>query len=617
MPKKLIIYIALLLCYPALSNAQEIITGLQSNPLLSGQANMQGSYKSGAADPLELPFFDDFTRRSFLPSPKWWSDNYAFINNTYSNQQITIGIATLDALDNEGKLYETATSEGFEADHLTSQPLNLNYPSTENIWLSFYYQPGGLGDKPELKDSLTLQFFAPEESRWRSVWKADTSRQLKFKPVIIRIENSRYLKNGFKFRFVNWASLSSDIKDPSMIGNCDHWNIDYVYLDKNRNAADTSIADVAFRAPLRSILKTYEAMPWKQFRQVYLQEMGSAIPIHYRNNDIITRNVTRNFEIRDMFTNTISHSFSAGAANVDPFTNVDYNANLIYTFNNSSTDSAIFRITCYLKTDDFDPKGNDTIIYNQVFRNYFAYDDGSSEGGYGINGQGSRNAMVAYRFKSYLQDTIRAIRICFNDSYLNSNQRAFDLMIWDDNNGLPGNVIYSADNVLVEPGDEINGYHTYILPDGVMVNGVFYAGWRQRSETFLNAGFDVNTPNRSRQYYWLNGTWLQSQKDGSIMIRPVVGAPIKSTSSDDVNPPDPKRYTIWPNPASDYINLNCSDLANSRSAFISIIDMQGRELMKVQYSERIDISRIRPGIYTVITISEGRRTGYFRLVITK
>ena len=54
-----------------------------------------------------------------------------------------------------------------------------------------------------------------------------------------------------------------------------------------------------------------------------------------------------------------------------------------------------------LKTDDFDPKGNDTLIYYQVFKNYFAFDDGSSEGGYGINGLGSRNAMVAYRFTSY------------------------------------------------------------------------------------------------------------------------------------------------------------------------------------------------------------------------
>jgi hypothetical protein len=617
MHKKLILNIVFLLCYPVLSHAQEIITGLQTNSALSGQVNMQVQNKADAANPIELPFFDDFTGHSFIPSSKWWIDNYAFINNTYSNQQVTIGMATLDALDDAGKLYETAGSEGFEADHLTSQQVNLNYPSSENIWLSFYYQPGGLGDEPELNDSLTLQFFAPEEAKWHSVWKADTSRQLKFEPVIIRIDNPRYLKNGFKFRFVNWASLSPNLNDPSMIGNCDHWNIDYVYLDKNRNAADTSLADVAFRTPLRSILKTYEAMPWKQFRQVYLQEMGSAIPIHYRNNDMITRNVTRNFEIRDIFTNTVSHSFSAGAANVEPFTNVDYNANLIYTFNNSNTDSALFRITCYLKTDDFDPKGNDTINYNQVFSNYFAYDDGSSEGGYGINGQGSRNALAAYRFKSYMQDTVRAIRICFNDSYLNSNQRAFDLMIWDDNNGLPGNVIYTDENVLVEPGDEINGFHTYILPDGVMVNGVFYAGWKQRSETFLNAGFDVNTPHRGRQYYWLNGAWMQSQKEGSIMIRPVVGAPIKTTSSDGESPVVTKNYRMWPNPASDYINLDCSDLSVSRTACISIVDLQGRELMKVPYSERIDISRLKPGIYTVITLSDSRRTGYFRLVITK
>jgi hypothetical protein len=615
--KKLAINIAILLSYQALSSAQEIITGLKTNQVLINKKTNSIQSKGIAADTIELPFFDDFSEHSNTPAEKWWSDDYAFINNTYSDQQITIGMATMDALDSSGKLYETASSEGFEADHLTSRPLNLNFPSSDNIWLSFYYQPGGLGDEPESNDSLTLQFYAPGEARWYSVWETPGTAVEKFKSVIIRIENPRYLKKGFKFRFVNWASLSTSFNEPSMIGNCDHWNIDYVYLDRNRSAADTATADVAFRTPLRSILKTHEAMPWKQFRQVYLQEMGSFIPIHYRNNDMIIRNVTRNFEIRDMFSNTVSHSFSAGATNIDPFTNVDYNAGLIYTFNNSNNDSALFKITCYLKTDDFDPKENDTITYNQVFSNYFAYDDGSSEGGYGINGQGSKNAMAAYRFKSYLQDTIRAISICFNDSYLNSNQRAFDLMIWDDNNGLPGNIIYSVENVLVEPGDEINGFHTYVLPDGVAVNGEFYAGWKQRSETFLNAGFDVNTPHRGRQLYWLNGVWLQSQKEGSIMIRPVVGAPLKTTSSDDANPVIAKTYRMWPNPASDYINLDCDDLALSGSAYISIIDLQGREFMRVPYSERIDISSLKPGLYTVITISGGRRTGYFRLVKTR
>lgn len=615
--RKLAINIAILLCFQAHSSAQEVVTGLQTNSALIHKTTRSVQSKGTAADTIDLPFFDDFSQQSNTPAEKWWSDNYAFINNTYSDQQITVGMATLDALDNTGQLYETANSEGFEADHLTSQPLNLNFPTSENIWLSFYYQPGGLGDEPEMNDSLTLQFFAPAEAKWYSVWKTPGSAAEKFKPVIIRIENSRFLKKGFKFRFVNRASLTTSFNEPSMIGNCDHWNIDYVYLDRNRNAADTSLADVAFRNPLRSILKTHEAMPWKQFRQVYLQEMGSFIPIHYRNNDMITRNVTRNFEIRDMFTNTVSHSFSAGATNIDPFTNVDYNAGLIYTYNNSNNDSALFRITCYLKTDDFDPKENDTITYNQVFSNYFAFDDGSSEAGYGINGQGSRNAMVAYRFKSYMQDTIRAINICFNDSYGNSNQRAFDLMIWDDNNGLPGNILYSAENMIVEPGDKINGFVTYILPDGVMVDEVFYAGWKQRTETFLNAGFDVNTPHNGRQFYWLNGVWLQSQKEGSIMIRPVLGAPLKTTSSDDKSPAVTNNLRIWPNPASDYINLNCDDLLLSRSAYIMIIDIQGRELMKVPYNNRINISSLKAGLYTVITISDGRRNGYFRLVKTR
>jgi hypothetical protein len=612
--KKLIKYIVpFFFFFPELSPAQEVITGLQTNPYVQAETSFPVYYKGTAADTINIPFFDDFSGHSNIPDKNKWSDNFVFINNTYSDNQITTGIATFDAIDNSGKLYETANSEGFEADHLTSLPLNLVYSPADNVYLSFVYQPGGLGDSPEPNDSLILQFYAPYEAKWYSVWKAADTLFKRFRPVIIKIDNPRYLRRGFKFRFVNWASLAKS-DDPSMIGNCDQWNVDYVYLNRNRNAADTTFADVAFRTPVRSLLKTHEAMPWKQFRQVYLQEMGSSIPIHYRNNDLIVRNVTRNFEIRDMYTNTVSYSFSAGATNIDPRTNVDYNANLIYTFNSSNNDSALFKITCYLKTDDFDPKENDTIHYNQVFNNYFAYDDGTSEAGYGINGLGSRNAMVAYRFKSFIQDTLRAVHICFNDSYLNSNQRAFDLVIWDDNNDLPGNIIYSVENLIVEPGDGINGFFTYVLPDGVVVDDIFYVGWKQHSETFLNAGYDVNTPNNGRQFFWLNGSWNQTQKKGSIMIRPVVGHKLKTTSSDDTEVIDRKSFRLWPNPASEYINLESDDLLLSHTFYITILDLYGRELMKVPYNERINISSLKPGIYTVIATSSNKRVGYIRLV---
>jgi hypothetical protein len=355
-------------------------------------------------------------------------------------------------------------------------------------------------------------------------------------------------------------------------------------------------------------------MPLKQFNQVYLQEMGSSILVHYRNNDTITRNITRNFEIWDVYNNSQAYSFTAGATNISPLTSVDYNANLVYTYNSSNNDSALFRITASLKTDNFDPKGNDTIVYYQVFKNYFAFDDGTSEGGYGINGLGSRNAMVAYKFISYMQDTLRAIQICFNDSYQEANLREFDLVVWDDNNGIPGNIIYTREDVMVEQGSGINGFYTYALPEGVVVNNVFYVGWRQRSESFLNAGYDINTPNNGRQFYWLNGEWSKSQAEGSIMIRPVLGAAITITSVHNTQYKNKNLMTVWPNPARDYLNIDPGELQLSGSSYITILDLNGHELIKVLLTDRVDISSLHDGLYFLVINSDGKPVSYNRFI---
>jgi len=616
MLKRIFLFVIFLNACLVNTPAQEVITGLQSNYSITSKILKENKGLT-SSDTLLLPFFDDFSGHSIFPDSKKWSDNFVFINNTYSDQQITAGIATFDALDNTGRMYATASSSGFKADQLTSQPINLNYSVSDNIWLSFFYQAGGLADPPEANDSLTLQFFAPDEKEWHSVWKAEGTLDKRFKQTIIRIDNNRYLKKGFQFRFINYASLSPNLSDPSMVGNCDIWNIDYVLLDKNRNAADTVYADVAFTLPLRSLLKSHEAMPWKQFSKVNLQEMGSSIPVHYRNNDLITRNVTRNFEIWDVYKNTSAFTFSAGATDIGPLTTIDYNANLVYTYKTSNNDSALFRITASLKTDNFDPKGNDTLIYFQVFNNYFAFDDGSSEGGYGINGLGSRNAMVAYKFVSYVQDTLRAIRICFNDSYLQANKREFDLVVWDNNNGLPGNIIYARESVMVEQGNVINGFYNYTIPEGVVVNNIFYVGWRQRSETFLNVGYDVNTPHAGKQFYWLNGVWSQSQVPGSIMIRPVVGSPLLITSIKDTYSKNKNLMSFWPNPATDYININTGEVQLYGTAFISITDLNGHELIKVPFSERVDISSLHEGIYFLVISMNGRPVEYNRLIKTR
>jgi hypothetical protein len=618
MIRKIALYLLISSLFTEISRAQEVVAGLRSNIRLKTASEKNArSYAGVSANPVELPFFDDFSGQSYYPDPAKWIDDDVFINNTYSDRQITSGVASFDALDSKGRMYETATPYGFKADQLTSQPINLNYTASDNIWLSFFYQAGGLGDPPELNDTLTLQFFAPKQNRWYSVWKASGTTDISFKPALLRIADTSFLKAGFQFRFINYASLSPNQNDPSIVGNCDNWNIDYVLIGKNRNAGDTIFNDVALTLPVRSVLKTHEAMPWRQFREVELQEMGSSILIHYRNNDTITRNVTRNFSIWDVYNNSLSYAFTAGASNIGPLANVDYNASLVYTFNSDNNDSALFRITSMLKTDQFDPKENDTLVYYQTFKNYFAFDDGTAEAGYGINGLGSRNAMFAYRFNSYIQDTLRAVSICFNDSYQDANMRAFDLMVWDDSNGLPGNNVYSLEEVMVDQAPDINGFYTYRLPDKVPVNNIFYVGWRQRSETFLNAGLDVNTPHGGRQFYWLNGQWMESQVSGTVMIHPVVGAALKITGIEDPPATSKNKIRIWPNPASEYITIDAGDLILSGNATVTIMDLNGHQLQKNVLTERIDISSLPAGVYIIITSAGNKPSGYTKLVKTR
>ena len=475
----------------------------------------------------------------------------------------------------------------------------------DSIWFSFLYQPGGLGDTPEPGDSLTLQFWSPVTDSWYSIWKSPGSAVHPFRQVMIPVTGSQFLRKGFRFRFTAYGSLSPSAPDPAMKTSGDHWHIDYVRLDRNRHFADTILHDVAVTLPLRSLLRNHETIPMKHFRQIYLSEMGSSIPLTYRNNDDIIRNVTRQFEIRNLNTGALVHSFSGGATNTQPFSVVSYNAPLFFTYSTTGSDTVSYQVKSYLITDEFDPKSNDTIVYVQNFGNVFSFDDGTAEAGYGINGQGARNAMVAYRFRAYVPDSLRAIMICFNDSYQNSNRRAFDIAVWDNDNGIPGNIIYLGEEVMVEQGEGVNGFHTYKLDDPVYVDNIFYIGWKQRSETFLNAGLDLNTAHSGRQFFWLNGDWYQSQVAGSLMIRAITGPRLPSTGIGDVTVPA-ERIRLWPNPVRDILYLGADEsLAASQFLSHKIYDISGRKISDVANVKHLDVSNLKPGVYILISTNRG------------
>lgn len=119
---------------------------------------------------LTLPFLDDFSQNYLFPDTTRWEDINVHINSNFANDPVNWGVATFDGLDSTGYPYNfgNPTSYG-PADTLTSRTIDVT-TIIDSLFLSFYYQPQGNGNKPETKDSLSLQFFRKSDSTWVRMW---------------------------------------------------------------------------------------------------------------------------------------------------------------------------------------------------------------------------------------------------------------------------------------------------------------------------------------------------------------------------------------------------------------------------------------------------------------
>ena len=239
---------------------------------------------------LTLPFIDDFSQRYLFPDGGLWQDLNAHINSNFAVNPISYGVATLDGLDHTGMPYNFAlpTSYG-TADTLTSHPIDLSSIVTDSVFLSFYYQPQGNGNKPETKDSIRLEFFRQSDSSWVRMWGTAGASNQPFKKVMVPVDTS-FQNIEFQFRFRNWATLS---------GNVDHWNIDYVYLDQNRNHADTALNDVSFITNHHNMLKELTGIPWSHYLTDTIGLMDTAMHVTYTNNHSVQYAVFFKYEIID------------------------------------------------------------------------------------------------------------------------------------------------------------------------------------------------------------------------------------------------------------------------------------------------------------------------------
>jgi hypothetical protein len=460
--------------------------------------------------------------------------------------------------------------------------------------------------------------FIPE-FKWKRVWSSRGMSLEAFyqeygtysRQVMIPILDSiNYFRKDFQFRFINFASLASDF-NASWRSNCDQWNIDYVYLNTGRSYKDTVYRDVTFAERAPSLLKNYESMPFSQYVNNPTNEMKENLELFITNLDSTIFNSTYYYVVYQV-DGPFQYLYPGGNCNLFPFNLNGYQnciscaahacppVNFIFP-TLSSTDSAEFEVRHYI-IGDITPTDtvSDTLSFRQKFYNYYAYDDGTPEEGYGLTPAGSK---LAYRFKLNVKDTLRAVQMFFNHTQNDANEDFFNLMVWRDNNGKPGEVLYSQLNEKVEFSPNLLGFHTYMLDEPLLVNGTFYIGWEQLTGKNLNLGFDRYNDAQQNIFYNSTGEWFQSTFQGALMMRPVLGKAFQVSGVDD---PGYEASSIipYPNPLNgNRINFRCTgkyeNAAETGKFSISIHNLPGEELFYGSFHQSIDIPRFSPGLYII------------------
>ena len=581
----------------------EIITSAQEREFprqfnsTKQKEHSRNTLKGGTTN-LNLPFFDDFS------SSAWnWADADVYVNADFPINPPTIGVATFDGLNELGYAYDFEDPYAYgAADTLTSLGFNLGtFSSTSNVFLNFFYEAGGLGNAPEVEDSLILEFYSPfGAGQWTQVWSSNgTEATDYFSQVFVAVNDPIYLLDGFKFRFVNFATLS---------GEYDLWHLDYISLDSNVDSSNVVFDEVAQQFNYHTLLNEYSAMPWSHFKSNPNSFMAQSFPAHQRNLGS-DENIVTGFSITNFLNST--QTFNAVDLNTALNANSSFVRNLnlggyVYpTTPEPSSGFVDFTVKTFINPTDAHLE-NDTASFVQHFHNYYAYDDGTSEKAYSVSASG---ANVAMKFRSEIPDTLLGIYVHWIPFGFDVSNQTFLLRAWDDGGSEPGTEI--GENYTYQyPHYWQDGYNTwtyYAYDSPQAVDGNFYVGWIQSGEVELPVGLDKNTDfNPTKLFYNLGfGTnWEPSSIQGTVMIRPVLKSGINAwVGNDELSTKN--EIQAFPNPVTHTSYLTGLNLNQVYS--IQLMDLHGAliESKIVSGSSNADINMeaLENGVYLVHVVN--------------
>ena len=238
----------------------------------------------------------------------------------------------------------------------------------------------------------------------------------------------------------------------------------------------------------------------------------------------------------------------------------------------------------------------------------------------GHNGQRTRT--YADKFEQYSFTTLEGIIVPVYKADNGTWNSKITFFVWDGNTTYPeaDNVLYQKD-VLIR-NINANFYNLFEFENPITIEGPFFIGYRINYVDTNDDGISddrfVVSVAQNRNYWGAentlyvehNNTWLSAPAKFGIHtstgIRPV-------TCIVDVSEFEIKHnISLYPNPASSYVNINPGELSYGTNVSIQMIDMTGRivysEIIKTTYDEiSINTSTLPEGLYFVSLVFDNDR----------
>lgn len=599
-------------------------------------------------------FMDDFSNEGPLTLPSLWLDADTYVNREFGINPPTVGVATFDGLGPKGQPYGSGLGP---ADRLTSTYLDLEAIS-EDLFISFWLQPGGRGERPRPQDILTLEYKDTngDWDEFADIMILDTSLVVlgDTVPIVSRGEAFPFVfqsfpipplyKHGaFQFRLTNYNNRNG-------INNI--WHLDYIRL--SRFARDSSLNDIAFTQAPETILNTYRSMPWRHFESMEEEELSPFIEVKIRNisSGDINAGDGSSVSIQELVTGTELFRVPLLATGLE----VNFTAGLFKERTYDLRGGPLFEPTPYngylnqMSSGAFDGVAplffraqyilapgaaaqanapgfesvlrNDTVSRITVFDNYFAYDDGTAESAL----VAQEDDQIAVKFTSTVDDTLRAVRMHFPHMLSDAGSQEFNLNIWVGRlEGEPDFVMnflrpFYPDQV----ADTLQGFTTYPLVDVngnldplYLPAGDFYIGWEQLTNcNFTDCipfGLDKNTPEaQSISFFKRNNTdeWRAFPElgipvpAGALMVRPVVGSETPGPTSTDGQGKEKFQLQLFPNPARGFLNLYPSE-GNFEDYRLELYNSMGQLLYQAPLQPQLNVSQYESGLYLLRVVQVG------------